>query len=89
MRFITYIYDNIYDIFRNGEILDFIGKRVIPYAGVLEVLEYLRSNKIPVAVISTSTPPKAVGHLVYLLNWNVYFTNKQIYSGPIINHLIW
>lgn len=70
-------------------VIDSNGKINQPFPHSKDVMKYFFEKQILMSVVSTTTPAREVGHLIYLFGWNIFFSSKQIYKGSITTHLNW
>ncbi|XP_041376449.1 magnesium-dependent phosphatase 1-like isoform X2 [Gigantopelta aegis] len=70
----------------NGEIVDSAGYHVTVYPDVPQILEKLHAEGYVMAVASRTSCIEEANELVELLQWNRYFTYKEIYPSAKTTH---
>lgn len=59
-----------------------------PFKDVLAIFTIIQYNHMSIAIASNDTAnPKHVNQLIKFFSWDKFFINKQIYPGPIKEHL--
>jgi len=66
--------------------VDQSGQEIRPFPEVPEVLEYLVKEGYTLAAASRTNKPPGAFQLLEMLDWNKYFTFKEIYPGTKLVH---
>lgn len=77
----------LYNIFREGVIIDTKQQIITPCRGVIDALTGLWQNSIFVSVISDTMPKIYVEQLIDLFGWEQFIKGKQLFSGSKDKHL--
>ncbi|MGA1232839.1 MAG: magnesium-dependent phosphatase-1 [Lutimaribacter sp.] len=71
---------------RNGGVMDSLERQVTLYQDVPEILDYLESLKIPMALASRTEQPKWARELLDLLELRERFLYEEIFPGSKVRH---
>ncbi|ODN00349.1 Magnesium-dependent phosphatase 1 [Orchesella cincta] len=71
---------------KGSKVVDSRGKTIKYFPEVPEVLEYIRSLGIPMAIASRTGEIDGANQLLRLFDWDKYFQYKEIYPGCKITH---
>lgn len=69
-----------------GEVIDSSGSKVKIYPEVPEVLKHLHDEGYVLGVASRTSEIVGANQLMKLLDWDKYFTYKEIYPGIKVKH---
>ncbi|CAH1269163.1 Hypp4111 [Branchiostoma lanceolatum] len=70
----------------SGEVTDSRGKTIQPFPDVPRILDWLKGNGYTLALASRTWAPSDMERLLILLDWNKYFSYKEIYKGTKTKH---
>ncbi|XP_019640420.1 PREDICTED: magnesium-dependent phosphatase 1-like [Branchiostoma belcheri] len=70
----------------SGEVRDSRGKAIQPFPDVPRILDWLKGNGYTLALASRTWAPSDMERLLILLDWNKYFSYKEIYKGTKTKH---